>query len=76
MRSYFRACWILLSVNFLRRVTARDCRILIFRVVATGQPGRRQRRARKEAKRMLEWLLEIEVSEHGTVTEELELIAL
>jgi hypothetical protein len=42
--------------------------------VGTGQAGKRRRSLRKEAKRMLERLLDIEVNENGTVTEEVELI--
>jgi hypothetical protein len=42
--------------------------------VGVGQTGHSDEGARKEAKRMLERLLDIEVSSDGTVTEELELI--
>jgi hypothetical protein len=61
-------------VDFLRLATVRDSRILIFRVVATPTKPGSDEGARKEAKMMLEKLLDIEVGEHGTVTEEIELI--
>jgi hypothetical protein len=61
-------------VDFLRLATVRDSRILIFRVVATPTKQGSDDGALKEAKRMLEKLLDIEVGEHGTVTEEIELI--
>jgi len=51
-----------------------DSRILILCVVATPTEPGSDEGARKEAKRMLERLLDFEVSEYGTVTEEIELI--
>jgi hypothetical protein len=47
----------------------------ILTLLSQYRPNReRWRSLKKEAKRMLERLLDIEVGEHGTVTEEIELI--
>jgi hypothetical protein len=71
-RSYFRTFCIHLSVDVLARP---PCETLAssFSVVGAGQTGKR-RKSLKGGERMLERLLDIEVSEHGTVTEEIELI--
>jgi hypothetical protein len=72
VRSYFRAVDILLLEDV---IAGPQCETLTSSspVVATGHPGSDEG-VGKEAKRMLERLLDIEVSEYGTVTEEIELI--
>ena len=63
-------------MDFLRWATVWDSRILIFREVVTPTKPGSDEGASKEAKMKPEKLLDIEVSEHETVTEEIELVCI
>lgn len=73
MISYFRACCIHLSVDVVAGPLCETLASSSYVVGIPAKPGSDEE-ARKEAKRMLERLIDIEVSEYGTVTEEIELI--